>query len=45
MGRPEGGSSREKAEAPAEVAAGAASGKGVAGAGQERLRPISGGGR
>ena len=36
VGRPEDGSSREKAEAPAEVAAGA---------GQEWLRPISGGGR
>ena len=90
VGRPEDGSSREKAEAPAEVAAGVASvevaadaeshkkapaevagavsvevsadqkdfgsvaaevaasvasAKGAAGAGQERLRPISGGGR
>ena len=68
VGRPEDGSSREKAEAPAEVAAGAASveaaadaeshkkapaevagsvapAKGAAGAGQERLCPISGGGR
>ena len=76
VGRPEDGSSREKAEAPAEVAAGVASvevaadaeshkkapaevagavaaevaasvasAKGAAGAGQERLCPISGGGR
>ena len=68
VGRPEDGSSREKAEAPAEVAAGAssvevaadaeshnkapaevagsvASAKGAAGEGQERLCPISGGGR
>ena len=69
VGRPEDGSSREKAEAPAEVVAGAASvevsadektffgsvaaevaasvasAKRAAGAGQERLCPISGGGR